>query len=284
MLLLAGDTCSFGGLTLGATDDYGVEWYFLDLDGWGAPQSTVQAVQKANADGAFATPAFLQARVVTVTGAMLAPDRPTLVAAWDRLQAAAPLATAALTVVHGGADRYVNAQRQGEISMTEMSDVAIQFSIQWLCVDPRKFATDTLTATTGLPSASGGLTIPFTVPFTIASTVVSGTCFLTNPGNANGPVNLHIAGGPVPCAGPSVTHVASGLSVTFASSLVLTSTDYIDVDMDNHTVILNGTASRDGYVTSRGWSPFTPGVNEWAFTSVSGSGASLTVTATPAWY
>lgn len=284
MLLLAGDTCSFGGITLGTTDGFGVEWYFLTLDGWGAPQSTVSAVQKANADGAFATPAFLQARTVTVTGAIVAPDRPTLVAAWDRLQGAAPLSSAPVTVVHGGASRYVNGQRQGEILMKETSSVSIEFTLQWLAVDPRKFGSAALTVSTGLPSSSGGLTVPFTVPFAISSTIVSGNCFLTNPGNANGPVTLRITGGVVPCSGPSVTHIGLGVSLTFSSSLVLASTDWIDVDMENHTVVINGSASRDGYVTSRGWSPFTPGVNEWAFTSISGAGAQLAVTATPAWY
>lgn len=279
MLITIADTCTFGQIALGSTDQYGVECYFTGIDGWGAPQSTVDAVQRGSGDGGFATPAFLQSRVFTVSGAFLAPDRPNLVAAVDRLNASAALSLTKVTVTSGGAARYVWAQRQGAVEVSEVSDTAAQFTIQFLAVDPRKFGTD-LTVTTGLPSATGGLQVPFTVPFTISSTIVSGTCTATNPGNAVGPVTLRIDG---PVTGPTVTHVGSGAALIFSTSYTLIAGNWLIVDMENHTVLENGQAERNGWVLSRGWSGFEPGVNVWAFTASVPSSSLLTVTATPAW-
>ena len=275
------DSCSFGGVTLGKTDTNGVEWFFLDIDGWGAPQSSVSAVQRTSSDGAFVTPSFYQARVVTVSGAIFAPSRPQLIAARDQLNGVG-IQPIALTVVEGGHSRYANAIRQSDIQYKETSDVSCEFTIQWICPDYRKFDSATQTAATGLPSSTGGLAVPFTVPFSIGSTITSGSCSLTNAGNVPGPVTCRFIG---PLVGPQVTHTdAAGNLLVWGSSISLGSGDYLDVNMDDaaHTAILNGSVARDQYTTSRGWAMFTPGVNQWTLAAASGSG-SLQVTATAAY-
>lgn len=280
MLIDVGDTCSFGDVTLGQTDDYGVEMYFTGIDGRGAVGSTVQAQRKAAGDGAFPSPAYLTERVFTVSAGLVAPDRPSLIAAFDRVQAAASINAQQVWVTAGGAQRYALAQRQGEVTIKDESELYMLFDLQFLAGDPRWFADD-LIATAQLPSATGGLTVPLTVPFTIASSVISGTCALTNPGNMVGKVSLRIDG---PCTGPVITHVASGAQLVIASSYALVAGNWLEIDMDAHTVRENGQADRSAYVTSRGWSGFDPGDNEWAFTaSAPDPAALLTVTATPAW-
>lgn len=280
MLIQVADTCAFGGVTWGQTDAYGCELYFLNLDGWGAPQSTVTVTQKANGDGGFASPAFLQPRVFTATVAVVAPTRPQLVAAIDRATGAAGLNSQPVTISNGGAVRYALAQRQGEITVKETSDVSVELTFQFVAADPRKFAA-ALTTSTNLPSSSGGLTVPFTVPFTITSSVVTGQCSLTNPGNATGPVVLRIDG---PVTGPTITHVGSGAQLVFAASYTLTAGNWLTIDMDAHTVLENDQADRSTFVTSRGWSGFEPAGNTWTFAASSYSVSSLlTVTATPAW-
>lgn len=280
MLIQVGDTCSFGGVTFGQTDAYGAELYFIGIDGWGAPQSTVQMTQKASGDGGFASPAFLQNRVFTVTGAIVAASRPELVAAVDRATGAASLNAQAVTVTNGGAVRYALAQRQGEITIQETSDISVELTFQFVAADPRKFAS-TLGTTTGLPAATGGLTVPFTIPFTINSAVVTGQCSLTNPGNAIGSVILRVDG---PVAGPVITHVGTGASLVFASSYTLVAGNWLTINMDAHSILENDQADRSAFVTSRGWSGFEPGVNTWTFAAGSYSALStLSVTAVPAW-
>jgi len=120
-----------------------------------------------------------------------------------------------------------------------------------------------------------------TIPFTIDAVTVTGQVSLVNPGNETGPVRLRIDG---PCRGPVVTHVSSGTQLIFSSSLVLGAGEWIDVDMEARTVLANGQASRAPWITSRGWSGFTPGENTWAFTAAAfDAAARLTVVATPSW-
>jgi hypothetical protein len=281
MTLMPLDTCSFGGVTLGGTDANGVEWFFLDIDGWGGTQSSVAATQKTAGEGAFVTPAFHQPRTLTVTGAIFAPNRPALIRAKDTLNGTG-IQKMPLTVVEGGISRYVYAMRQSDVHYKETSDVSVEFSIQFLCPDYRKFDSTVLTASTGLPSSSGGLSIPFTIPFTISSVVNPGTCTLTSAGNTPGPAICRFSG---PLAAPQVTHTdANGNVLTWSSSITLGASDVLEVNMDDgaHTVILNGTAPRDQYTTSRQWPTFTPGVNVWALAATSGSGL-LTVVASAAY-
>lgn len=280
MLIQVGDTVDFGGVTFGQTDPYGVELYFLAIEGWGSPSSTLQMTQKANADGGFASPAFLQARVFTVTVALVASTRPELVAAIDRCVAAGSLNVQPITVTNGGAIRFALAQRQGEVLVKETSDISVELTFQFAASSPRKYAA-TLTATTGLPSSSGGLTVPFTVPFAINSSVVTGQCSLTNPGNAVGPVTLRIDG---PVTGPVITHVGTGATLVFASSYTLLPGNWLTIDMDAHTVLENDQADRATFVTSRGWFGFEPGVNTCTFAAESySSTAKLTFAGVPSW-
>jgi len=120
-----------------------------------------------------------------------------------------------------------------------------------------------------------------TVPFLIDAVTVTGQVSLVNPGNEAGPVHLRIDG---PCAGPVITHISTGAQLVFSSALVLNAGEWLEVDMEARTVLANGQASRSGWITSRGWSQFDPGLNTWAFTAASfTSAARLTVSATPSW-
>ena len=58
MIITLANTVTFGGLTLGATDGFGVEWYFIDIDGWGATASTSTPTQRLRADGSYASEPF----------------------------------------------------------------------------------------------------------------------------------------------------------------------------------------------------------------------------------
>lgn len=273
---------TLGTMSLHGTDAFGVRWVVSrdQFSGWDGAASTVSVQQKPRSDGGWGGVATRQPKHPTLGGVVYAPNEAALWDARDRLNEACSLYPTTLTIVEPARSRFMYVQREDEVSFSNLSPTAAAWSIQLLALDPRKFGT-ALTGSTGLPSSSGGLTVPFTVPFTIASTVVSGQVSLTNPGNTNGPVSLRIDG---PVTGPIVTHVGSGRSLVFSSSLVLGAGEFITVDMERHEVLAQGQSSRNGWVTGRGWSQFEPGSNTWSFSALAASPtASLTVTATPAW-
>lgn len=269
------------GLILTATDSEGVDWVGDTLTGWfGSTASSMQPSQKTRGPGSWAGPRQLTSRPLTLAGMVEAPDSDTLQDALDRLNTAASLDACILTVSFGTSTRSAIVYRQGEVTVSLLGDTTAVWSMQLQALDPRKFAS-TLTDGTALPSVTGGLIAPLMAPLFVDSVVVTGSCYLTSPGNYPGPVQLRIDG---PCSGPVVTHVGSGLQLVFGSSLVIAAGDWLEVDMEAQTALANGQASRNPWITSRGWSSFSPGQNQWAFTAATyDPTARLTVAATPAW-
>lgn len=271
--------CALSELVLTATDDHGVDWVQDTLTGWyGSPASSLQLQQKQRAPGGWPAPRQMTPRTLALAGFVEAPDGARLVDALDRLNMAASIDATLLTVSEFGLTRSCIVYRQDEVLVSRVGDSTAVWSLQVAAADPRKFGA-AVAGSTGLPFASGGLVIPFTMPFTINSVIASGECHLNNPGNTNGPVRLRIDG---PVEGPKVTHVGTGVELVFSSSLSIDAGEWLDVDMEAQTALANGQASRNGWITNRGWSAFEPGDNTWAFTAESGAGL-LTVTATPAW-
>ncbi len=269
------------GQPLAGFDTSGVEWVLEEFEGWeGAAASTISIAQKPRGRGGWAGDAFERSRQMSIGGKIFGSSYQAITDAETRLNSACTLEDALLVVDEGGLVRWCMVRRTDEPILRRLAPTVAIWSLQVVAVDPAKFGTE-LSGSTALPSFSGGLTVPFTVPFTVDSVLVSGQVNLINPGNEVGPVRLRIDG---PCHGPSISHAASGLALTFSSSLVLGAGEWLEVDMEARTVMANGQSSRSGYVTARGWSGFTPGLNSWSFTATSFDvGALLSVMATPAW-
>lgn len=276
---------TLGTFELSATHAGGVDVILESLENWGAPASTVSVKQRPRGHGGWSSEGFHVSRRPVLAGTISAPTADLANAAFDDLVAAASLEDTTLTVVERSLTRSLTVKRSGDVTHRVSGDGRnIEWSMILLAADPRKVSTD-LTGSTGLPTTSGGMTFPFEFPFTFDESVTSGRVELTNPGNAPGRVTLRILAGTGGLTGPAVTHIASGETLQFATSLTIPEGNWIDVDMDAQTVLENGQAgaTRNGWVTGRGWSSFEPGANEWAFTAESGDGT-LTVTATPSWW
>jgi len=266
-------------------DAAGCWWSASHEEGWSTtPDPRVDVDALPNTDGQLSANLQVQARPIILGGTVRAPDQLRLQAAIDQADAllAGPVREDTLTVAEAHLTRNVLVRREQKTQVAKVSPFTATWLLQLVADDPRRFGAP-LTASAGLPSVVGGLTIPFTIPFTIASTVSTGQCSLTNPGTETGPVKRRITG---PCTAPQVTHVNSGRILPFATSLTLNAGEWLDVDMEAQTVLANGqqAATRDPWVTVRGWSGFDPGDNTWAVTAASGGvGAGLIVTARPAW-
>jgi len=219
---------------------------------------------------------------MTVEGLILAPVPGIISGASDLLSSAVKLAPFPMLVSEQGRIRNTFVQRQDDVQVTYLTDIAARYSIQVVAKDPRKFG-DLVTASTRLPFSEGGLIRPSTWPRTWTGVSGTGRVTVNNPGNTQAPVWLRIDG-PLPAGGWTVTHQAKQTSLTFATSLALGSGEFVTVDMDRREVLAQGQAPRSGYVTSRGWFSLDPGDNTIAFSAQNySSTASLTVATKPAW-
>lgn len=274
---------TLGALPLYGTDADGVTWSAQgpeSSDWWASAASTAGVVRRPRAHGGYVGRGYLAPARYVLVVQMHSRTEVGLRRAIDRLHAAASLEPTTMTVVEDGGARTAVVQREDQVLVQRPHPLSATASVQLVAPDPRKMGA-ALTASTALPATSGGLTIPFTIPFSIGATQVSGQVSLVNPGNIAGPVRLRIDG---PVRAPVVTHVGTGRSLVFASSLDLQWGEFVTVDMERHEVLAQGQASRNQWVTERGWSAFEPGSNTWSFAAAGPSAnAKLTVEAVPAW-
>jgi len=272
-------TATIGPLALTSVEASGVQWILGDFTGWGAPGGTLTQTQKPRQRGAWSGLSYAKPRPMVATGACIAPTDALASDALDRLISASSLDATLLSVAEGDRSRWCMARRDGDVLPDWVGACAFTYSVQFAADDPRKLGAP-LTGSTGLPSFTGGVTFPLTFPLTFNATRVTGNVNLTNEGNETGPVFLRIDG---PCVGPVITHVASGLSLVFASSLTLGVGEWLEVDLEAHTAMANGQSSRANWIVSRQWFGFDSGPNTYQFTAASyTTDALLTVTATPA--
>ena len=268
-----------GGLDLNVLEASGVKWTTQSVEGWGGTGSSIAVANKPRSAGAWAGNGYAQPRHLSIGGLVRASTEDAVSAAFDRLNEAVGFDDTLLTITEGSRSRWCMVRRTDEVLRSDLSPTVAKWSVQVVALDPRKHGAP-ITASTRLPSSSGGLTIPYTIPYTINSTQVTGQASIFNPGNETGPVTMRING---PCTGPVITHIGSGLRLVFAASLTLGAGEWIDIDHEAHTVLAQGTTTRAQYVTSRQWSGLEPGQNTWSFTAATYSaGALLTVTGTPA--
>lgn len=278
----AGRMVSLGGFVLGDVDGFGVGWTITKFDGWGSPQSTVNFTTRGRGHGATSTDPYHFPRFMTIEGLVHAPDLAALDDAFYRLAAAVTLEQFQMVVAEAAGVKQVAAQRQGEVVPTIISNTLGKYSILIAAKDPFKYG-DVVTASTSLPSSSGGLTRPLTYPITYTGVSTSGVLSINNPGDSPAPVYLRVDG-VIPAGGWSVNHLGQKVTLSFASDLSLGAGEFVTVDMQRREVLAQGQSTRNGYVTSRGWFQLDPGPNDIAFTAaVYDSSALLTLTTYPTW-
>jgi hypothetical protein len=168
-------------------------------------------------------------------------------------------------------------RRQDDVIALSTSTCEMDWSAQVVAPDPRKYSA-ALSLTTGLPLSSGGLTWPVTWAATWNATVASGRIPVNNIGDFATRPQLRIDG---PCQGPRVTLTGTGQALAW--NLTLAAGQWLDIDTDRHTSLLNGQVSRSTLMTSRDWFEIE-GSAELAFTADAyDPGALLTVTYKSAW-
>ena len=271
-----------GDVVMNTEDVLGVQWVLEELEGWDSPGSTAKATQRARGHGATMSEAYLTARTLVGNGAIITTDPAVLTAAIDELIAAVTLEQFPLTVAEPGQLRTIMVQRQDKVIVKKLNAYEATFSFQVVAKDPLKYG-DVISASTVLPSSTGGLVRPSTWPRTWSGVTNSGRISIVNAGNFPSPVWMRIDG-PVPAGGWAGTHIGKKQTLSFASSLALAAGEFVTVDNERREVLAQGQAARSGYVTSRGWFNLDPGLNEISFSAQNYSPtARLTVSTKPTW-
>ena len=235
-------------------DCAGVSWTLCKLDGWGSPAVRTQYCSRQFDHGAWAAQAFYAPRVLTAGGTITAPDQAGLETALESLRDAAGIDDTVLTVYETVPKRLI-VRATGEVLIDRVTDRIAAYSVMLTAADPRRYSATLQTASTGLPTTSGGTTLPITLPLTLTAGSVSGQITLTNEGS--------IATRPVfTVTGPVTTPVISVLypdgsirQLSYSDSL--TTGDTLVIDTDAHTATLNGSVSRRRYLSGT-WPEIPP--------------------------
>lgn len=139
----------------------------------------------------------------------------------------------------------------------ELTSGVIRPAFDFECDDPRLYAATETVLTCGPGTASGtGVTPPLTPPITPGGSAAGGNVQAMNAGTRETLPTVRVDG---PVTAFSLLNSTSGLKLTYLQSLAVG--EWVDIDMDARTVLLNGTASRRAYLEGSWWS-LAPGTSE----------------------
>ncbi len=136
------------------------------------------------------------------------------------------------------------------------------FIINLLAVDPRIYSQEEITKTVYIPSVEGGRIFPKTYPKTYGTIQVGGKITCTNNGNFS---NLPIVRMYGPLSNPKIRNNNDDAKEILINMEVADG-DYLEIDFEEKTIMLNGTTSRYNYLSNDSkWWKIKSGNNEIEF-------------------
>ena len=217
-------------------------------------------------DGAILHDAYRGARLPVLEGVVVAPDPDSAQALYDDLVSFTDSIMRADGTLkftpRGEAQRQITVQLADAVQVS--GDRLKRFQVALVAADPAAYSVldDTVTSSSlALQNETGSLALPFPLPFTFGDFAVGGTVTATNDGNATSYPTVKIHGA---CSAPVVKNITTGKLISFPT-LSISSGDYVQVDMQRRTVLLNGQSSSPyvrylDVVTSDFWG-LDPGAN-----------------------
>jgi hypothetical protein len=274
----------FRDLLLGGDSAYSIVGItgLLDL-----PRISSADQQRLRRHGLHAADDFLLERSIVVTFEVYGADETAFTAAITNLRNAlrpgideAPLVMQFPSICGGNKFR-VNARVRRidwPIGMEQLFRIPVM-SVEFVSTDPRLFGNGLESTSASLPTAGGGMTFDLTFDLTFGATSTGGEITCINDGNFQAPVVFRIDG---PVTTPRIIH--NGLDKELKLNLTVASGDFILLDSESRTVLLNGTASRYSYLTSASsWFDLEPGTNQISFRGASIAAGSLTASWRDSW-
>lgn len=249
-----------------SVDEDGVEWWITKEEGWSSsPSVRLSLTDRPERDGAFDAPSYRSARVITLEGTALAPDRLRKERAKDRLAAVlndgSRLQPMVVTEPH--VTRRSLVRLSAESKVLDKKAGVFEFSLQVTAPDPLRYSAELRSATCPLATSSGGLTFPLRFPLDFGAGSSGGRLTLENAGSAATWPTWKISG---PCADPVIVNSQTGEELAFA--IRLAAGEVLVVDTDARTVLLQGLASRrSALLPGSRWFPLVRGGTTVAFRS-----------------
>lgn len=282
-------TLTYAGLTMasdaGTPQPNGGVLYLDDVEGWdGSPGLRHDDVPRLWSHGSFAQRGWREPLLLNVIGEARAASE----SAADTLKRQIVAVAAngldyALTIQDTAAPTMtVHGYRTSPVKTAWLNDVTLSYRFEVLCTDPRKYG-ETLTDSTGIPVAGGGLSHPLHEAgyLDYGDTGYPGTASLTNRGTAD-TATKHTIVGAIP-NGFTITELTTGRRLIYTAPIVAGQT--LTLDADDGTVMLDGYANRSTFLTRREWTRLEPGqTGTWLFEALGSTGAQMTVEANPAWW
>jgi hypothetical protein len=272
-------------------DSYGCEWHvtFQDVSGlFDGVGSTLQTSEKLMTDGWYGNLPRLKGRTITIEGHIIGRWTESCVKAWAAFKSVLDTAGMRLSARLGDVGFQMQVWQSASAPLVKWAGVnMLRFSIGLTSLDPCMYGLELVSGVSGLPSTSGGMTLPYCFGTCSGSVsawmwsedVLSGRVLLSNVGNAPSPVFIRIDG---PVVNPQVSHVESGHVMAFDMRLGIG--HYVTINGMNHEILVDGSDPARGNVVRREWSQAAAGSNEWAFSSSEySSDARMTVSFYPAY-
>lgn len=163
--------------------------------------------------------------------------------------------------------------------MSRLLASLITVDLEYYNPDPAIVAADLSTLAGGLPSSFPGRTYPRVYPLVYGAGTAAPVT-VTNAGNYKTRPVVTVYG---PCTNPLVENITQGKMVKI--NIDLAAGDFLVLDMDAHSILLNGTASRRNLMsTNSQWWDLDPGVTAIQFLADTYQpAASVTVAFYSAW-
>lgn len=267
-------------------DDFGVEWWLGELDGFEFPDVEVTTLPRAGRDGVWLAPSWMRARTVTLRGTLVAPDLATAQQAVNRLAALAALQrSAGVLAVYEHDATQLDVRLAGRVrfdrSLAEGRHV--EFEVPLVAADPRRYGLVEQSVTFGTEAAEAagdGFEFDLELDFEFGSEgVITGGTLVDVAGTIATPPHFTFRG---PCAQPSIANLTTGETWRWSGSLL--AGERLEVDVDAATVLLNGTGNRYYLVhPSSVWWLLLPGRNVLSYAAAGAGTGDVTVKWRPAW-
>lgn len=276
---------TIGGLTLGAGTDYEVPPE--GINGFGLPEVRTSDTPRPQDHGLFWGTDYFGKLVLTFDVTILGAGPGDATAKKDALAAVwqppAPGlgtdAVAPLTItLPGQVPRALDGRpRRAAYNLENLKAGVIVATLQYDAADPRLYGAASVLSTAAA-TAGGGRTYNRVYPLVYGAGGTGGTLLVTNLGNFPSRPILRVLG---PSTTPRIENIEAGRFL--AADVAVAAGEYLEFDLDAHTVMLNGTASRYGsLLPGSSWWELAPGENSIKFTAADSSGT-LELTYRSAW-
>lgn len=243
-------------------DSDGVQWILMEEKGfWGTPGTNATLSPRLNKHGQYRSPGWKKERIVSLTGRCYASDYATLRRAESHVLGllSDPTTPGILTCYSEIGALTLEVYLDDDILCTPLdivSEPGVEFSIQVVAPDPRKYSPEAQTQTVGLPQdLADGLDFSQVVAPDTNSGIYFGVGSSTDglqfgTFNGSGFMTLHNVGtapaSPVytlygPLTSPQIT-TDTGYSMRYNGTLA--AGERVAIDPSIPSVILNGTTSR----------------------------------------